>query len=66
MRQKEIKKTACSPVCRGREQCTKNRKQGVSIMSDVVLFSLWPPNEKKKKKKENKNSTGRGFTQFAT
>jgi hypothetical protein len=49
MRQKEIKKNACSTACRGGEQCTKNKKQGVSIMTDVVLFSLLPPNEKKKK-----------------
>lgn len=60
MRQKETKKTACSPECRGGQQCTENKKQGVSIMSDVILFSLLPPNEK------NKNRTGRGFTQFAT
>jgi len=41
-------KNACSPVCRGGQQYTKNKKQGVSIMSDVVLFSLLPPNGKKK------------------
>ena len=49
-RDKKTLKNACSPVCRGGQQYTKNKKQGVSIMSDVVLFSLLPPNGKKKKK----------------